>query len=126
MIRTRGHAGKRDALRLEVVALRQRDSQLLNAGVRFDKSRCNAQRHLIRVVDAVDQRRKLLMPAVVGREQIRLMLAGGNKVEQHDSEGDLIERGMQRREFVLGGGVGAVSFGFPPFTRTLCLWKQAD
>ena len=35
-------------------------------------------------------------------------------VEQHDSEGDLIERGMQCREFVLGGGVGAVSFGFPP------------
>jgi hypothetical protein len=35
----------------------------------------------VAVIDAVDQRRQFLAPVSVGREQVRLMLAGGNQVE---------------------------------------------
>src|SRR5439155_563883 len=30
--------------------------------------------------------RQFLAPVVVGREEVRLMLAGGNQVEQHDAD----------------------------------------
>jgi hypothetical protein len=40
----------------------------------------------VTVVDPIDKRREFLTPAVVGRKQIRLMLAGGNKAEQHDAD----------------------------------------
>ena len=40
------------------------------------------------VVDAVDQRRQFLAPAVVGGEQIRLMLTGGHQVEQDDANAE--------------------------------------
>ena len=40
----------------------------------------------VTVVNPIDKRRECLAPVVVGREQIRLMLAGGNKVEQHDPD----------------------------------------
>jgi hypothetical protein len=33
----------------------------------------------VAVVDAVDQRREFLAPAVVGREQVRLMVIGGDR-----------------------------------------------
>lgn len=39
----------------------------------------------VAVVDAVDERREFLAPVVVGREQIRLMMAGRNEIEQHDT-----------------------------------------
>jgi hypothetical protein len=42
----------------------------------------------VAVVDAVDQRRQLLAPVVVGREQIRLMPGGGHQVEQHDADAE--------------------------------------
>jgi hypothetical protein len=41
----------------------------------------------ITVVDPVDKRREFQPSAIVGREQIRLMLAGGNKVEHHNPNG---------------------------------------
>src|SRR5437899_1892586 len=41
----------------------------------------------VAVVYAVDQRRQFLARVAVGREQVRLMLAGGNQVEQHDADG---------------------------------------
>ena len=60
----------------------------------------------VTVVDAVDQRRQLLAPAVVGREQVRLMVIGGHQVEQHDADAerfvsrhplpDLLKTGKQR------------------------------
>jgi hypothetical protein len=34
---------------------------------------------------AVDQRREFLTLVSVGREKIRLMVIGGNQVEQHDA-----------------------------------------
>jgi hypothetical protein len=34
----------------------------------------------VAVVDEVDERRQLLVPVIVGREQVRLMLTGGNQV----------------------------------------------
>jgi hypothetical protein len=42
----------------------------------------------VAVVDAVDQRRQFLALVVVGREQVRLMPAGGNQVEQHDADAE--------------------------------------
>ena len=42
----------------------------------------------ITVIDAVDQRRQFLAPAVVGGEQIRLMLTGGHQVEQDDANAE--------------------------------------
>ena len=42
----------------------------------------------VAAVDAVDQRRQFLAPVGVGREQIRLMLAGGNQVEQHHADAE--------------------------------------
>ena len=41
----------------------------------------------VAVIDAVDQRRQFLAPVIVGREQVRLMLVGGDQVEQHDVNG---------------------------------------
>jgi hypothetical protein len=40
----------------------------------------------VAVVDAVDQRRQFPAPVVIGREEVRLMPAGGHKVEQHDAD----------------------------------------
>src|SRR5882724_2288515 len=40
----------------------------------------------VAVVNAVDQRREFLAPVVVGREEVRLMPAGGHQVEQHDAD----------------------------------------
>jgi hypothetical protein len=40
----------------------------------------------VTVVDAVDERRQFLTPAIVACDQIRLMLAGGNQVEQDDPD----------------------------------------
>ena len=40
----------------------------------------------VAVIDAVDQRRQFLAPAVVGGEQVRLVLIGGDQVEQHDAD----------------------------------------
>jgi hypothetical protein len=42
----------------------------------------------VAVVDAVDQRRQLLAPVIVGREPVRLMLGGRNQVEQHDADAE--------------------------------------
>jgi len=50
----------------------------------------------VAVIDAVDQRRELLAPVIVGREQVRLMLAGGHQVEQHDADAQrLVPRDLQ-------------------------------
>ena len=51
--RTRGHVGKRHALALEVVALRERDPHPLDAAVGVNQARGDADGHLVRVVDAV-------------------------------------------------------------------------
>jgi hypothetical protein len=40
----------------------------------------------VAVVDTIDQGRKPLTPVIVGSEQIGLVLAGGNQVEQHDAD----------------------------------------
>jgi hypothetical protein len=39
----------------------------------------------VTVVDAVDERQQFLSPVVIGCEQIRLMVASGHEVEQHDA-----------------------------------------
>jgi hypothetical protein len=40
----------------------------------------------ITVIDEVDERLQFLAPVIIGREQVRLMLTGGNQVEQHDAD----------------------------------------
>ena len=40
----------------------------------------------VAVVDAIDERREFLAPVVVGREQIRLVMAGRNEIKQHDTD----------------------------------------
>jgi hypothetical protein len=42
----------------------------------------------VAVVEAVDQRREFLAPLVVGGEEIRLMLRGGNQIQQHDADAE--------------------------------------
>src|ERR1700757_1187562 len=42
----------------------------------------------VAVVDAVDQRRQFLAPAVVGVEQIRLVVIGRHQVKQHDADAE--------------------------------------
>jgi hypothetical protein len=49
----RGHLVQRDALVLEVEALRQRDAQALRAGAGLQQPRRDADRELVRVADAV-------------------------------------------------------------------------
>src|SRR5690606_5335467 len=45
------YAGERDLLVLEVEALREPDTQLLDAGGRIDQSRRDPDGHLVRIVD---------------------------------------------------------------------------
>jgi hypothetical protein len=51
-----------------------------------DVGRKQAETDRIAAVDAVDHGRRFLAPVVVGREEIRLMPARGNQVEQHDAD----------------------------------------
>ena len=82
------------------------------SGVAFERPHLRRQQAeadraaAVTVVDPVDERREFLTAAIVGREQIRLMLAGGNKVEQHDpdrqrfitghAQPELFEAGQQK------------------------------
>src|SRR5438128_2433884 len=60
----------------------------------------------VAVVDAIDQRRQFLAPVGIGREQVWLMLADGNQVEQDDADAqrlvlrhalpELLEAGAQK------------------------------
>src|SRR5262245_45177620 len=54
----------------------------------------------IAVVDAVDQRRQLLAPVIVGREQFGLMYTRRNEIEQHNADG---ERGFTLASALCGG-----------------------
>ena len=47
----------------------------------------------VAVVDAVDQRREFLAPAVVGVEQIRLVVIGRHQVKQRDADAERLGTG---------------------------------
>jgi hypothetical protein len=73
----------------------------------------------VAVVDAIDQRRQFLAPAVVGREQVRLMLIGGHQVQQHDADTQrLIARDLPPKLLEAGkqesGIARFVKIGFVP------------
>jgi len=57
----------------------------------------------VTVVDAVDERREFLTPAMIGREQIRLMLAGRNKVEQQRSRRTMVYNRARAAKAVRAG-----------------------
>jgi hypothetical protein len=73
----------------------------------------------VSVIDAVDQRRQFLAPVIVGREQVRLMVVGGDQVKQHHADAErfgawhpfpeLLEAGEQE-----AGVARLVKIGFLP------------
>jgi hypothetical protein len=99
----------------------------------FGRQQAEADRAAaVAVVDAVDQRRQLLAPVSVGREQVRLMEDGGNQVEQHDADGEwlavrrsgpqLVETRQQKAGVArwvadLGGWWDETDFHIPYFTK---------
>jgi hypothetical protein len=76
----------------------------------------------VAVVDAVDQRRQFLASVIVDGEQVRLVVGGGNQVEQNDTDRqrlgarhalpDLLEAGEQK-----AGVMRLVKIGFVPTSR---------
>ena len=73
----------------------------------------------VAVVDAVDQRRQFLAPAVIGSEQVRLVLVGVHEVEQHDADAERLVARNAPPDFLEAGeqesGVAClVEIGFVP------------
>ena len=63
----------------------------------------------VAVVDAVDERREFLAPVIVGGEQIRLMMAGRNEIQQGDTDRQRLVARHARPELLEAGEQKSVS-----------------